>query len=357
MKPSFLASAVFGAITAGLIPIQVQSDPAPPPPNSSAQAISPLLNGDYLVAAPGRVEPASEQIRVAAPVTGTLKELLVKEGDTVKRGQVIAQLVNDDAQANLARANADLQLQNAELQRVINGAREAERAAAAAAVDETAAVEKNTAAELSRQQALGRQSISSRATVEQAERQYAVARERHKAAMDKYALVNDPARQEDVAIAKARVESAQAARNLAQAELDKTVIRAPIDGTILRTFRHPGELVSVYLDDPILSLGDLSKLYVRADVDEADIAKLKPGLPAYVTAEAYGHQQFSGHVLRIGQVLGKKNITTDSPREKADTKVLEVLIALDMPNPLRPGLRVNAFIMQSVAEAQARATE
>lgn len=355
MKFPLLAAILAGIVSAALTPVQVQSDTLAPRPASS-QAISPLLQGDYLIAAPGRVEPASEDIRLAASVTGVLQKILVKEGERVKRNQELAVLQNNEEVARLAQADADLRLEQAALARVKNGAREAERQAALAAVVAAEAVEKNAAAEYERQRTLGVEKVASKSAVDAAQRQYAVAREQYKAALNKYNLVNDPAREEDVAIAQARVDAATAVRDEAQAELDKTIIRSPIDGTVLRVLRHPGELISIYVDDPILVVGNLSKLYVRAEVDAADIAKLALGLPAYVTAEAYGSQRFYGHVIRISQILGKKHIRTDAPGERTDTKILEVLIALDMPNPLRPGLEVNAFITRpGVAQAQAQA--
>jgi HlyD family secretion protein len=357
MNFPFVASIVAGVISAGLVPVAVQSDVAVPR-SAATQAISPLITGNYLIAAPGRVEPASEEIRVAAPVTGVLREVLVKEGDSIKRGQELARVENADMKARLSQANADLRLQQAALARVTNGAREAERQEAMAAVAEAAAVEKNAAIEYNRQRALGTENVASKSAVDTAERQYAVAREKHKAAVNKFSLINDPARQEDVEIAQARVDAATGTRDAAQAELDKTIIRSPIDGTVLRVLRHPGELVSIYVDDPVVAIGDLSRLYVRAEVDEADVAKLQSGLTAYVTAEAYGGQRFSGYLASIGQTLGKKSIHTDEPGERTDTKILEVLIALDMPNPLRPGLQVNTFIMPpGVAQAQTPTTE
>jgi len=352
MKLPIIASAIVGVISAGLTPGHLQTDAA-----ASHQAISPLIAGDYLIAAPGRVEPASEEIRIGAAVTAVLKEVTVKAGEHVKRNDVLARLDSDDLAAAVAKAAADFRLAQAQLQRIQNGALPAERAAALAAVAEAEAVEKQTASEFERQRTLGTQNVASKSAVDQAQRAYAVARERHKAALDQYALINDPARAEDVAIAEARVDAARAARDQAQAELSKTVIRSPIDGVVLRTYRHPGELMSVFLDQPILTMGDVSKLYVRAEVDEADIAKVEDGLSAYVTADAYGDQRFYGSVERVGEVLGKKNVFTDDPKERADTKVLEVLIALDMPNPLRPGLRVNAFITRQATAQAAQATE
>jgi len=317
-------------------------------------ASEPLTSGDYLVAAPGRVEPATEEIRVGVATTGLLREVLVKEGDKVHRGDVMARLESADYKAAVAKAEADLALDQAELERVVNGARQAERDAAFAAVGEAEAVEKATHAELDRRLSLIAKGVATRQALEQAEQDFEVAEQHHKAALAKYALVNDPARPEDVEIAKARVAAAQAAVDQARAELDKTVIRSPIDGTVLRLHRRPGELLSTFfVDQPIVTVGDLSRLYVRAEIDETDIAKVAVGERAYVTAEAYGGTRFPGKVVRVGEMLGEKKVHTGDPMERADTRVLEVLIELDAASTLRPGLRVNAFIERPAMSSQA----
>lgn len=97
--------------------------------------------------------------------------------------------------------------------------------------------------------------------------------------------------------------------------------------------------------DPIFTIGDKQALRVRMDVDETDVSKLVPGQRAYVTADAYGQQRFWGHVVRIGQELGRKNVRTDEPTERVDTKILETLIELDPGISLPVGLRVDAFIV------------
>jgi HlyD family secretion protein len=84
---------------------------------------------------------------------------------------------------------------------------------------------------------------------------------------------------------------------------------------------------------------------VRVDVDEADIGKIQVGQRAYVSAQAYGDRKFGGRVVRISQMLGKKNIRTEEPTERIDTKILETLIELDENSKLPPGLRVNTFII------------
>jgi hypothetical protein len=74
------------------------------------------------------------------------------------------------------------------------------------------------------------------------------------------------------------------------------------------------------------------------------------GQRAYVTAEAYGTQRFWGHIIRVGRILGKKNIRTDEPSEHVDTKILETLVELDAGQTLPMGLRVDSFVELSGQE-------
>ncbi|HZS82720.1 MAG TPA: efflux RND transporter periplasmic adaptor subunit [Stellaceae bacterium] len=342
MKLHYLLLLVTTSLGALLLVTEGRSDSAPAP--AAPAAITPLIDGGYTVAAPGKVEPASEEIAVGAPLTGLLKEVLVKEGDTVKRGEVVARLDTDPFRATLAKAEATLQLREAELRRALNGARPQERDEAKAGLQQAEAVLKTAGIELERRRALVKQGYVSREAADLAEREYAVAQQKREAARQHFLLVNDPAREEDIAIAEAQVAAAKAERDRAQADLDQAVIRSPIDGTVLRVNRRVGEVISVFLDPTVLTVGDMSHLFVRADVDEADIAKLTLGMPAYVTAEAFGEERFPGHVVRIGHMLGKKSIRTDEAKERTDTKVLQVLIALDDGRRLPSGLRVNAFM-------------
>ena len=80
-----------------------------------------------------------------------------------------------------------------------------------------------------------------------------------------------------------------------------------------------GESLTTAFHSPIVTLGDTAGLRVRVDVDEADIGKIRVGQRAYVSAQAYGEQKFWGRVVRISQMLGKKNIRTEEPTERIDT--------------------------------------
>ena len=136
----------------------------------------------------------------------------------------------------------------------------------------------------------------------------------------------------DLRLAKANLEDAKA-------RYEKTIIRSPIDGTVLRKHHRNGESVSnsSTVPDPIVTIGDQNVLRVRMDVDETEVAKVRVGQKAYVTADAFGDQKFWGRVVRVGEQLGPKNIRTDQPTERVDTKILETLVELDGAQQLPVG--------------------
>jgi multidrug efflux pump subunit AcrA (membrane-fusion protein) len=82
---------------------------------------------------------------------------------------------------------------------------------------------------------------------------------------------------------------------------------------------------------------------VRVDVDERDIARVKLGAPGYVTLSAFPGRRFSGKVVEIGARMGRKNVRTDDPVERLDVKILEVVLRIDGPEGLVPGIRVTAY--------------
>jgi multidrug resistance efflux pump len=206
---------------------------------------------------------------------------------------------------------------------------------------------KHAQAEMVRRQRLFDAGVISREEADRYAKEYDVAKARYEETVQKHALVDDTAREEDRAMAEANLQSARARLDQARAMLAKTYVRSPIDGTILRKHHRTGESVSNFTTtpDPIITLGDKSVLRVRVDVDETDVSKLAAGQKVYVTADAYGGKRFWGHVIRVGAQLGRKNVRTDEPTERVDTKILETLVELDRGTDLPVGLRVDAFIV------------
>jgi len=305
-----------------------------------------------MIAGPGRVEPSSEDIKIGSELSGRLKVVNVEEGDAIRRGQVLAELENADYRAQVESARANVIAKQAVLRKVINGARRQERDEAESSVNEANAVTENAKSELHRRQELFSAGVVSREELERYAREADVAQAKYEAAVQQHALVDDRAREEDQSLAEADLQLAQAQLDEAQARYDKTFIRSPIDGTVLRKHHRSGESVSnsSTVPDPVLTIGDRKTLRVRVDVDETDVSKVNVSQKAYVTADAFGTQKFWGHVVRVGQQLGPKNVRTDEPTEKVDTKILETLVELDPGSHLPDGLRVDAFIVPDSSE-------
>lgn len=304
------------------------------------------LEQGHFVAGPGLVEPISEDIKVGSELSGKLREVLVEEGDRVHPGQMVAMLENADLQAQIHTAAAQVKQNEAELRKTVNGARSQERREAFSTVQENEAVLENARAEMERHNQLFVAGIISREDNEHYAREFEVAKAKFEEAKQHHALIDDKPREEDIAAAQAALELAKAQLAEAQARYEKTLIRSPIEGVVLRKHHRSGESVSnsSTVPDPIVTIGDNSVLRVRMDVDETEVAKVRVGQTAYVTADAYGTQKFVGRIVRVGNELGRKNIRTDEPTEKVDTKILETLVELAPGTKLPIGLRVDAYI-------------
>jgi HlyD family secretion protein len=318
------------------------SSAAPAPQRSPAPVAAPAS----VIAAPGKVEPVSEEVQVGADIGGKLKSVLVEEGETVARGQTLAVIENAEYAARAAAAAARLAEREAALERVVNGARAMERREAQASIEEADAMLENARLNYERRRALYEKGDLSREQADLAEREYRVAHARRAAARERFALVDADARAEDRTRAEAAVALAKAELQEARALYEKTFIRAPISGVVLHKRLRAGEIASATATPPtvVVTLGDAARLRVRADVDESDVGKLRVGQAAYVTARAYGDKKFPGRVVKIGQALGRKNFRTEEPTERVDTKILETLIELEAGTALPIGLRVDAFI-------------
>jgi HlyD family secretion protein len=331
------------AVTVSGILISVRSRAA----TTESGSRRPQVDQEQTIAGPGLIEPLSEDIKLGSELSGKLKAVYVEEGDHVTSGQLLAELQNDDYRAQIDSAEAQVIAKQATLRKVVNGARLQERSEAMSSVRAAEAVMNNARSEMERRYKLLDADVISREENERYAREYDVARAKYEEAAQRHSLVDDRAREEDQAFAEADLRLARASLEEARARYAKTLLKSPIDGTVLRKHHRNGESVSnsSTVPDPVVTIGDKNILRVRVDVDETEIGKVQVGQPAYVTADAFAGQKFWGRVVRVGQQLGRKNARTDEPTERVDTKILETLVELDKGAQLPVGLRVDAFIL------------
>jgi multidrug resistance efflux pump len=302
------------------------------------------------VSANGTVEGARPEVALRPEVSGILTSVKVRENDAVEKGQVVAELSNESQKAQVALARAELvvasellkKLEAGERAQVIAHAR-AEEAAKAAAYEKARNDAERT------QRTAGGLSASDRDA-------YATQMKLARADWDKakadLALVQEGARAEDVAAARAQVEVARARLRAAEADLAKTRLTALTSGKVLQVYAEPGELASPTSAQPVLLMADLSKRRVRAFVEELDVDRIAVGQSAVVTADGLPGKTFTGEVAVAVPRMGKRAPQSDAPNEMKDLYYREVLIDLDGGQELPTNLRVQVRIQAKVREQQ-----
>jgi multidrug efflux pump subunit AcrA (membrane-fusion protein) len=392
--PALLGCAIFAGgiiyiIAFGGTQKSLAADPTNVTPVSAATVI--------IAGAPARVEPCSEEILLSFPVSGRLQKIYAQEGAELKAGALLAELENERQQAAVAAAQAELADAEAALARLKAGARaddrelaqlkartaavmaekmergareeekaearalvEAAKAAAEAAAKNAAdmeiAVKGNSRPRRHWEMALD-ELARARAELKAAEarceailagpraEEVEMARLEARLAQKEYERVCAPARKEDLNIAEARVAFVRARLREAEATLEETRLRAPLDCRVLFRHKQIGEHAGAPGGDAVFTVGDCSRLFLRAEVDELDVPGIETGMPIRAVLNLPGGQKksYAGRVAKLGSILTPKRIFTGAAREKTDTRVLEVLLELDDTAGLLPGLRLDVF--------------
>jgi HlyD family secretion protein len=130
---------------------------------------------------------------------------------------------------------------------------------------------------------------------------------------------------------------------LAVVQLDRLTVRAPIAGTVLQVKAKAGESAVPSSPQPLLSLGDVSALRVRAELDERDLGGIKPGYQVVVRADAFRGRDFAAKVSAIAPIVQSGRINSPGSRNLTDINVAEVLVDLTDPGPLVVGMKVNVY--------------
>jgi HlyD family secretion protein len=136
----------------------------------------------------------------------------------------------------------------------------------------------------------------------------------------------------------ARAEAAAAA-----AAIERLTIRAPISGTVLQVNAKPGELAAPANAQPLLIIGDISALRVRAELDERDVGEVKIGQSAVIRADAFRGREFAGKVSFIAPIVEPGRISARGQRNVTDVDVVEVLVDVAQPDALAVGMKVDVY--------------
>jgi HlyD family secretion protein len=335
-------------VLAALVALPFALTPVVSPRDRPVAADEPkLLSGQrWTAAAPGKIG----EYRVSATIPGRIAEVLVQAGDTISRGDLLVRQDDQELLARIAAAAAEITLKKFTRDDQGPGPRAKRRYDADDAVFAADQRQLAARAKLDRVIALRRQRGGSNDDVAEARAQLQTAEAEVVRTRTAAADVRSSQGAPDPNVNETALSMARSQLAALQAMLDQTRIRAPIDGAVMSTSAKVGEIGAPSAPEPLMIVGDLSTLRVRAELDGRDLAKVRNGQRALVRVDAFANVEFPGRVTSIAPGLMPGKLSPRGPRRSGEVDVLEVMITLDGEPPLLPGLKVDVYFAEEQPE-------
>lgn len=307
--------------------VRTSAQVRPPNPPVAEPARSPFA---FSVAGSGIIESSSENIAVGTPLAGVVAKVHVKPGDQVKTGDPVFEIDNRQLSAELGVREAALLQARAKLAKLKQSPRAEEvppveaRLAAAQASLTDARNQLEVLTAMTDQRAIVREDLQRRRDAVR------VAEARVSEAQAELALVKSGSWAPDIAIAEADVAAAQAQVNSVRTDLERLIVRAPIDGQILQRNVRAGEFAqagTANASSALILIGNTDLLHIRCDIDENDAWRLSAGAKARASLRGNGDIATDVSFVRIEPYVVPKRSLTGESTERVDTRVLQVLFS------------------------------
>jgi multidrug resistance efflux pump len=292
-----------------------------------------LAQGASFIAA-GRVEGAGPTLSIGTAATGTVSEVLVREGSRVHAGELLVKLDCKPIEAEVRVRDNELNAAQAVYNRSRNGSRPDEIAVGEAVVGYSAARADEAQKTLQRTEQM-REGVSvTVAHVLEVQRDARIAAAQLAEAHAKLSLLKAGSREEDVRWAEARRNEAAAQLDAQRANLDRCSVRAPVDGLVLDVSASAGQFLSLAVPEPLLHMVRDDPLRVRAEVELRDFPHVCSGQSATVNAEAFPNAQIRAQVASISPMVTPR---LTAPAADARSKdIVAVTLELARGGPVLP---------------------
>jgi HlyD family secretion protein len=302
--------------------------------------------GGVVLTATGYIIP-HHKIEANSKVTGRVAWIGVEKGDKVKEGQVLVRLEDQEFRAQYDQARGAAESARAQLEQLQHGSRPEEIQQAEHNLSEARATAANDKTTLERTRTLVGQGVLSQQALDDATAKYEASQQRAHSLEQSHQLAKIGPRTEEIARAQGALTQAEGQAAYAKSQLDATVIRAPISGTILDRSVEKGELLTGQFASaarPVFSLANLEDIQADLDVAQDDFAKLTPHQKAVVTVDAFPDLKWDGVIAEV------------SPEANRQKATIEVKVQILNPDShLRPEMNTTVrFIAEENKSASAQ---
>lgn len=268
------------------------------------------------------VVEANETVRVTSEIMGQAKEVKVQDGEEVSKGDILIVLGDEQIKIQVAQAQATLDSVQASYDKIKSGARPQEIKQAESAVLQAKINRDSTEENYLRMKKLFSEKVISEQQYEQAKNQYEIADVQYQSAQESYELVIEGAAEEDIKSVEAQVRQTKAALDMAKYQLKNTQVTAPISGKVTSITVSSGEMVSPSI--PLLSIIDVSRVFVKVGISEKDISKIKEGQKVNLEIDAFPEGKFRGEIV-------SKGVAVDQISKTLEVKIEILQPEVDIP--------------------------
>ncbi|TWU54512.1 putative efflux system component YknX [Rubripirellula tenax] len=297
------------------------------------------------IRAPGRIKGLTEEIGLRAQILEPIEQVHVRLGDRVKAGDLLVSLDSRSLEFKRDLAVAVLEESQARLSRLRNGARESDLDVARREFDAAVARLESATARLARYKRLFESDAISEQEFEDAKFEFQSLSAVADVAKNQLKSLQDPARAEDIEAAESAVRAARAKLSIAEDQLRRTKIIAPIDGTILKIDARVGELPVETIVEPLIIMCNTQRQRVLAEVDEFDALRVMVGQPCELLAECFEGVIARGTVTEVEPRMDRKKRFGQWAGERLDSFSRRIWVDLDSDSPMMPvGLPVRTII-------------
>ena len=345
LKIRFIILPIISVLGIGLAVYLVykQSRPAPNAPPSGQPTKSPFSNR---VAGSGLVEPATEIMNIGTSISGTVQSISVKEGQLLKKGDILFTIDQRDTMAQLGAAKAKLEVATRKVEQLKSMPRVEDVDRAKAIVAQRQSALDDATLRLQRLNAVEDQSAISANEKPTRMFELNLTTSRLAEAQSELAKLMKGTYPEDLAVAVAEAKVADADVGMLQTDLAQSEVKAPIDGTVLRVNARAGEFAAAgTLREGLVVMGQLTPLHIRVDVDELDAWRFDPKGKAVAVLRGGKIVEFPIEYVRTVPVVIPKRTLTGENSERIDTRVMEMIYRFQQDNPqVLPGQLLDVYI-------------
>jgi HlyD family secretion protein len=281
-----------------------------------------------MIAGSGLVEARRENIPIGVNIPGVVTEVFVRKGEKVRIGAPLFKTDDREFKSMLAVREAELAASKAQLHKLIVSPRPEDIPPARAAAMEAQARMDDAEAALARTERLFQRQMIAASDYDKDRYAFAAAKATFAKAKADLEKILAGSWKEDIEIARAAVQLAQSQVESIKINLERLIVRAPMDGEVLQLNVRLGQFAAMTWKEPMIVLGDSKRLHVRVDIDEPELLYFSKSAPAIATLKGRPNIRFDLKIVYVEPYVIPTQSLTGNNSERVDQRVLQVIYEL-----------------------------